>query len=254
MTSRKSPRRHRIDATISALAVLAGSSLIAVLAFGIILGSVANSPHPHSTSTSAVKSLSPSASPTPTSIAPTVLAIGDSVMKGYGVPAGGSWLRLIAHKHGWNLIDRSCDGAGFIHVAPADCKETIPEIITDAKDVTPDFVIVSGSANDFGTNNAQLQVVTDNAIHQLRAEFPHATIIGLNVAWGDQQPPGKVAIINAQIAAAMGSVSGIYVDFGAPLRSHPELMQADHLHPLATGQIVLEAAIEQSLARTGLVI
>ena len=187
-------------------------------------------------------------------IRPTVLAIGDSVMKGYGDPVGDSWLDIIAAKQNWNLIDRSCDGAGFIKAAPADCGMNFAGVIAAAKGLSPDYVIITGSANDFGTNNALLQAATDQAIAQLRVQFPRASIIGLPVAWGDQQPPGKVAVINSQIAAAMPSVAGTYVDFGTPLRSHPELMQNDHLHPLATGQRVLEAAIEASIVRAGIVI
>jgi hypothetical protein len=52
----------------------------------------------------------------------------------------------------------------------------------------------------------------------------------------------------------MPSVSGTFVDFGTPLRSHPDLMQADHLHPLPNGQTELETAIEAALAREGIVI
>jgi lysophospholipase L1-like esterase len=175
-------------------------------------------------------------------------------MKGYGDPVGDSWLDIIAKKQNWNLIDRSCDGAGFITVAPADCRMNFAGIISGAQGLSPDYVIITGSANDFGTNNAQLESTTDEAIEQLRAQFPRASIIGLQVAWGDQPPPGKVAIINSQIADAMESVNGTFVDFGTPLFAHPELMQADHLHPLPAGQVALEAAIEASLARAGIVI
>ena len=175
-------------------------------------------------------------------------------MKGYGDPVGDSWLDIIAKKQNWNLIDRSCDGAGFITVAPADCQKNFGGIIAGAQGLTPDYVIITGSANDFGTNNAQLDSVTHEAIEQLRALFPRASILGLRVAWGDQQPPGKVAIINSQIADAMQSVNGTFIDFGTPLLSHPELMQADHFHPLPPGQVALEAAIEAALARAGIVI
>jgi lysophospholipase L1-like esterase len=202
------------------------------------------------TSSVAVESPAPVSTP----IRPVVLAIGDSVMKGYGDPVGDSWLDIIAKKQNWNLIDRSCDGAGFIKVAPADCGMNFAGIISGTKGLSPDYVIITGSANDFGTNNAQLNSVTGEAIEQLRTQFPRASIIGLPVAWGDQQPPGKVAVIDSQIAAAMQSVNGTFVDFGTPLRAHPELMQADHLHPLPAGQIALENDIEQSIASAGIVI
>jgi acyl-CoA thioesterase-1 len=192
--------------------------------------------------------------PPPTAVAPTVLAVGDSVMKGYGVPAGQSWLDLLATQQSWSLVDRSCDGAGFIHVAPADCKTNLPSVITAAAPLAPQFVIISGSANDFGTNNLQLQGVTNQAFTALRSEFPAAHIIALRVAWGDRTPPGKVAIIDAQVRAAATAVHGQFIDFGTPLLGHPELMQADHLHPNAAGQLVLKTAIESALAQAGVVI
>jgi acyl-CoA thioesterase-1 len=182
------------------------------------------------------------------------LAIGDSVMKGYGVPAGQSWLDLLATQQRWSLVDRSCNGAGFIHVAPADCKTNLPGVIAAGAPLAPQFVIVSGSANDFGTNNVQLQAVTNQAFATLRSEFPAARIIALRVAWGDRTPPGKVAIIDAQVRAAATAVHGQFVDFGAPLLGHPDLMQADHLHPNAAGQLVLKTAIESALAQAGVVI
>jgi lysophospholipase L1-like esterase len=175
-------------------------------------------------------------------------------MKGYGVPKGHSWLRLVAAQSGWVLLDRACNGAGFIRVGAADCKTNFPGVISQAASLSPTFIVISGSANDFGTNNAQLKQVTDRAFDSLRAEFPAAHIIALRVAWGDQTPPGKVAIIDAQVRAAAAAVHGDYIDYGTPLRGHPELMQADHLHPNTAGQLVLKAAIEAAMARAGVVI
>lgn len=192
--------------------------------------------------------------PPPTAVTLTVLAIGDSVMKGYGVPAGQSWLDLLATQQSWSLMDRSCDGAGFIHVAPADCHTNLPGVIAAAAPLTPQFIIVSGSANDFGTNNSQLQAVTNQAFATLRSEFPAAHILALRIAWGDRTPPGKVAIIDAQVRAAAIAVHGQFIDFGTPLLGHPELLQADHLHPNAAGQLVLKSAIESALAQAGVVI
>ncbi|MCU1471827.1 MAG: hydrolase family protein [Glaciihabitans sp.] len=175
-------------------------------------------------------------------------------MKGYGVPTGHSWLELIAAQKGWVLLDQACNGAGFIRVGAADCRTNFPGVISHAASLSPNFVVISGSANDFGTNNAQLKQVTDKAFASLRAEFPTAHIVALRVAWGDRTPPGKVAIIDAQVRAAVASVHGDFVDFGTPLRGHPGLMQADHLHPNAAGQLVLKSAIESAMAHAGIVI
>ena len=260
-------QKHRVGFDWPArpnIAVIVGV-IVASAAITSTLAVALSGPPPHAR---AVTTVSPTAAPTAdrtrvevmapapiaTPIQPTVLAIGDSIMKGYGDPDGVSWLNLIAQKQNWNLIDRSCNGAGFITVAHADCATTLTAVISGTAGLNPDFVIVEGSANDSGTDTDRLAAVTTHAIEQLRTLFPRATIIGLPVAWGDQQPPRDLVLINAQIAAAMASVKGIYVDFGTPLLAHPELMQYDHLHPLPSGQAALEAAIEQAIARAGIVI
>jgi lysophospholipase L1-like esterase len=247
-------QRPRVGPTIAVIAGVATASVVAITILGRVVTAPASqgaASEPTATNTAIVIQ---TPAPPPSPIRPTVLAIGDSVMKGYGVPPGDSWLDKLATMQGWNLIDRSCDGAGFIRVGAADCGKNFPAIVAASRGLAPDFVIISGSANDFGTDNDQLRATTDAAVEALRTEFPRATLIGLNVAWGDQPPPGKVAVINEQVAGAMANVHGIYLDFGTPLRLHPELMQADHLHPRPAGQLVLESAIEKALAHAGLVI
>ena len=239
-----------------------GTTVVVTLCAAAVVGVIAVLPlavparhtTAHRTSSRVPIISAPTNSAPPAAVAPRVLAIGDSVMKGYEVPTGQSWLDLLAAKQSWSLMDRSCNGAGFIHVAPADCRTNLPGVIAAASPASPQYVIVSGSVNDFGTNNLQLQAVTNQAFATLRSEFPTAHIIALRVAWGDRTPPGKVAIIDAQVRTAVAAVHGDFIDFGTPLLGHPELVQSDHLHPNAAGQLVLEGAIQSALAQAGVVI
>jgi hypothetical protein len=219
-------QRPRFRPTIAVIAAVAAASAVAITILGRVVAAPASpdvASEPTVTDTALVVK---TPAPPPSPIRPTVLAIGDSVMKEYSVPRGDSWLDRLAMRQGWNLIDRSCDGAGFIRVGAADCGRNFPGIIAASKGLAPNLVIISGSANDFGTDNDRLQATTVAPVEALRTEFRRATLIGLNIAWGDQQPPGEVAVIDAQIA--------------------------DHLRP--AGQLVLESAIEKALVHAGLVI
>src|ERR1019366_328121 len=164
----RSRRRLPTIIAVGAAVVVASIAITSVLAIAL---SAPSQPRATASEVDSSTVAVDSPAPTPTPVRPTVLAIGDSVMKGYGDPVGDSWLDIIAKKQNWNLIDRSCDGAGFITVAPADCQKNFGGIIEGAQGLTPDYVIITGSANDFGTNNAQLDSVTHEAIEQLRALF-----------------------------------------------------------------------------------
>jgi acyl-CoA thioesterase-1 len=97
------------------------------------------------------------------------------------------------------------------------------------------MIIVSGSSNDVGENNTALSDSTVTALTLLRAEFPNAQIIGLSAVWGDTAPrptrPDRCPVTHA-----VEQVGGTFLDIGQPLRGHPELMQADDIHPTAETQ------------------
>ncbi len=189
----------------------------------------------------------PAPAPSP-STRPRVLTIGDSIMKGYGVNPDQAWPSLIAAQQGWTLINRACNGAGFITAGVNDCGENFAGVVGEAAGLQPDVVIVSGSSNDFGTDNTELLKATAATLNQIRAEFPQARIIGLSTTWGDIPEPSEVSIIDSQLKDALAGVGGTFVDVGQPLSGHPELMQDDHIHPNQQGQVTLQLAIERALA------
>ncbi len=180
---------------------------------------------------------------------PQVLTIGDSIMKGFGLPTSQAWPALIAAQNGWDLTTLACNGAGFLTIGSTqDCGNNFPGVVVAAAALHPDIIIISGSSNDFGENNTALLDSTITALTRLRAEFPNARIIGLSTVWGDTAPPAQLAQIDTQVTQAVEQVGGTYLDIGQPLASHPELMQADDVHPTADGQLVLDAAIQGAFA------
>ena len=198
----------------------------------------------------------PSVSATPAAIAPSVLptaplrvlAIGDSIMKGFGVEPSQAWPELISQQDGWSLTALACNGAGFLAIGAAnDCNSNFPSIVKGASAQQPDLVIIEGSSNDFGMSNSALLESTVSAASDLQAEFPRSKIVGLSAVWGDTTVPDEIAEINSQVQQAMTQVGGTYVDVGQPLSGHPELMQGDDVHPTAAGQQVLAAAVKEAL-------
>jgi acyl-CoA thioesterase-1 len=178
----------------------------------------------------------------------SVLTVGDSIMKGFGVAPGQAWPSLIANDDGWSLTNVACDGAGVLRVGSAnDCDENFAALINSEAMLDPDIVIFEGSSNDFGLNNSELLASTFSELQAIRAEFPSAQIIGLSTLWGYTDPPAQLAQINSQVQRAVTQVGGTYVNVGQPMAGHPELMQSSDVHPNAAGQAVLASTIRAGI-------
>lgn len=178
-----------------------------------------------------------------------VLTIGDSIMRGHGLPDGQAWPYLLATSEGWTVTNAACDGAGILIVGDAtQCTGNFDGIVNAVSSLHPDIVIFEGSSNDFGEDNSALLAATISELHTSRADFPDAQIVGLSTLWGYTDPPGQLAQVNSQVEQAVTMVGGTYVDIGQPMQGHPELMQADDVHPNAQGQAVLAATIQIAIA------
>ena len=177
-----------------------------------------------------------------------VLTIGDSIMKGYGVSPADAWPELISAANGWDLTTLACDGAGFVDLGnPAECGDTLVDIVRSAATLHPDLIIIEGSSNDLEHPNSELLAATTSALTILRSEFPNAEIIGLSAIWPTTDPPAQLADINSQVQQAVTAVGGHYLDIGQPLVAHPKLMQDDGIHPTVAGQVVLATAIRTAI-------
>jgi acyl-CoA thioesterase-1 len=179
-----------------------------------------------------------------------VLTIGDSIMNGHGLPRGQAWPYLVASADGWIVDNQGCDGAGVLTPGdPAKCGSDYAGIIRARAATHPDIVIIQGSSNDFGQSNRTLLAETITDLEALKAEFPTSQIVGLSTLWGSTYAPAQTADTDSQVKKAVENVGGTYIDLGQPMFGHPELMQADDVHPNAAGQAVLAADIETMLTK-----
>lgn len=199
---------------------------------------------PSATPVTSTAAATPGVAPVPT----RVVAIGDSIMKGFGLSPADAWPELISATNGWSLDTLACDGAGFVQSGSSlECGDTFVDVSRSAATLAPDLIIIEGSSNDFGQSNSELLSATISALTILRTQFPNTEILGLSTVWSETTPPAQLADINSQVQEAVEAVGGHYLDIGQPLSGHPELMQADDVHPTVAGQAVLAVAIQTAV-------
>jgi acyl-CoA thioesterase-1 len=179
---------------------------------------------------------------------PVVVAIGDSIMKGHGLTAAAAWPALLAATNHWSLTTLACDGAGFVKTGDdSDCGGDFSGLVSEAVALHPSLIILSGSSNDLGIDNAELRTQTLAVVSSLRAKLPHATIVGISTVWNDTAAPDQMDDINEQVRAAVRGVGGTYLDIGQPLAGHRSWLQSDDVHPTAKGQRELATVIAGAL-------
>jgi acyl-CoA thioesterase-1 len=179
---------------------------------------------------------------------PVVVAIGDSIMKGHGLPADQAWPALLAKQNHWQLTNLACDGAGFATEGDTDdCGSDFSALVSKAVTLHPSLVIISGSSNDLGVDDAKLLPQTAGIVGALRSELPSAKIVSISTIWNDTAVPDQVYIINEQVRAAVDAAGGTYLDVGQPLAGHRDWLQADDVHPTAKGQQILATRIAAAI-------
>lgn len=178
---------------------------------------------------------------------PVVVAIGDSIMEGYGLSTAEAWPAILAQSDNWTLTNLACAGAGFVNVGLADdCGSTYSKLASEAVALKPALILISGSSNDLGADNGELLQQTDALMTTLRANLPTTTIVGISPVWNDTATPAQMNDINQQVHQAINAVNGIYLDIGQPFTDQRELLQSDDEHPTADGQKLLAEAIQKA--------
>jgi acyl-CoA thioesterase-1 len=174
------------------------------------------------------------------------VAIGDSIMDGHGLDSESqAWPERVASDEHWTLTDLAQDGAGFVQKGNADT--IFADQVREAIKLKPAIVIVSGSSNDLGIPETQVQAAIDAAIAKLRRGLPHAELLTTTPVWNETTSPPQLDQIDDAMREAVGDVGGTYLDIGYPLLGHPEDMQSDDVHPNARGQAVIADAVEAAL-------
>jgi acyl-CoA thioesterase-1 len=181
---------------------------------------------------------------------PVVVAIGDSIVEGHGLDPSAAWPALLAEENGWRLTNLASDGSGFVTVG--NNGDTFADQVEAAVKLRPSIVLLSGSSNDLGDDDASIAKATAQAIEHLRHALPHAQIVAVSPVWNDTQVPAQLRTIDADVVTAITAVGGSYLEVGQPFYDRRSLVQDDDVHPTNTGQEVLASAIENDLAADGL--
>lgn len=177
---------------------------------------------------------------------PQVIAIGDSIAFGKGVLRDEAWPALIATQHGWTLTNLAVSGSGFVKSGWNG--DTYRQQVDTALGLHPDYILIAATRNDRTEDPELVTSSADELLGELRDTFPRARIIGITTVWGADQPPATVAVVDEIVKKAVTDVGGTFLDIGYPLAGHPELVQADGIHPNAAGERIVAKTIEDRLA------
>lgn len=178
-----------------------------------------------------------------------VVAVGDSILEGHGLGINKSWVAQLALQDNFDLVNLASDGSGF--VTAGDNNDTFADQIKAAIDLKANIVVLSGSSNDLGQSDAAIKAATDAAITELHTALPNAQIIAVSGIWGDTTMPEQMKTINDDVESAVSAVGGAYLQIGQPLEGKTALMQADDVHPTATGQTFIAQRVQKALNRAG---
>ncbi|GAB3394550.1 hypothetical protein GCM10027568_25370 [Humibacter soli] len=181
----------------------------------------------------------------PPADAGTVVAIGDSIMDGHGLEPAQAWPAVVAGYNGWHLVNLATDGAGF--VTRGNDGSIFADQVEEAVELDPSMVVISGSSNDLGVPESDVQESIISAMDMLRHDLPHATIVAVSPVWNEKEPPAQLDSINDDMESAVKSANGIYISIGKPLLGMPGYLQSDDVHPTVDGQLVIAAAVEKGL-------
>lgn len=176
---------------------------------------------------------------------PQAVAIGDSIAFGKGVRPDQTWPALVAAQHGWRLTNLAVSGSGFVKAGWNG--NTYRQQVDTALGLNPDYILIAATRNDRFEDPALVKSSADELLSELRETFPRTHIIGITTVWGADQPPATVATVNGIVEEAVTAVGGAFLDIGYPLAGHPELVQADGIHPDAAGQRIVAKTIEDRL-------
>jgi acyl-CoA thioesterase-1 len=173
------------------------------------------------------------------------VAIGDSIAFGKGVTPQEAWPALVSAARGWRLTDLAVSGSGF--VKPGWNGTTYRQQVDAALRLHPQVILLAATRNDRDQDPAAVTANADRMLRELRERFPDATIIGITGIWGSDQPPPTMSRVDEIVGDAVRDVNGTWLDIGFPLVGHPDLLQADGIHPNAAGQRVVAETIESKL-------
>jgi acyl-CoA thioesterase I len=176
----------------------------------------------------------------------SIVVVGDSLSSGYGLTAAQSWVamladRLKAQAYGGQVVNASIAGD-----TSAGGLARLPRLL---ERLSPALVIIELGGNDGlqGLSVDNLRANLASMIEMSRAHGARVLLVGIRI------PPNYGQTYTQALADVFPELAKRYsvplVDFLlAGVALHPELMQADGIHPNAAGQKILFANVWQSLS------
>lgn len=217
------------------IAVVAGLALLAAC------GKAGEAPAPRP---------SPSATPAPAVQGPEIriVALGDSLFAGYGLrPEQAYPVRLAAalRARGLNVV---MSNAGVSGDTTADGLQRLKFTLA-SQPRAPDLVLLCLGGNDMlrALPASETKANVNAILAELQARKVPALVMGM-LAAPNLGPDYARAFNPVFPAAARAHHAAIVPFFLAPVIDHPELRQADHIHPTAKGVEVLVAATVDQVA------
>jgi acyl-CoA thioesterase-1 len=171
------------------------------------------------------------------SAGPTIVVVGDSLSSGYGLAADQSWVatledRLHSEGYGYDVVNASIAGD-----TSAGGLARLPRLL-DAH--SPEVVVLELGGND-GLRGQPIDTLRANLSRMIELSKQHGARV---VLAGMQIPPNYGPAYTRALAAVYPDLAAKFdvplVDFlldGVAL--HPDLMQADSIHPNAAGQKIV---------------
>jgi len=198
------------------------------------------------------------ASPTPTPGAtgdgPIVAFYGDSYTRGTGASDPSlRWSTRISESRGWQEVNPSVDGLGFINNRQLFGDGDLPSMIIDAE---PDIVFVTMGLNDnfsfaFAADSIETQIDTD--LQRLTDALPEARFVVVEPFWYTAERPPSVDTI---IGWARDAAEWYGVDYipGAStwIQGREGEMASDGLHPNDDGYAEMTRRMDEALLELGL--
>jgi GDSL-like Lipase/Acylhydrolase family len=191
-------------------------------------------------------SIAPSPSPSSSAPArPVVAFLGDDFTAGVGATAPANrWSSLVAEHYGWDEKNFGVAGTGYATGGTAGGTPYTARIAALAA-TAPGIVIVAGGRFDIESANGptKIKAGVTATFTALRAALPKAVIVAESPVWPLTKPPATLALVAADVKAAVIAVGGRYLDVDEPLFG----LAADvgpHSLPTDAGHAALAKAFE----------
>ncbi|TDW31232.1 SGNH/GDSL hydrolase family protein [Cryobacterium psychrophilum] len=185
---------------------------------------------------------------------PTVAFYGDSYTRGTGASDPSKrWSSLISTERGWNEVNPSANGLGFINKRSGAPGTGLVQQVIDAK---PDIVMVTMGLNDNfsmpGKADAIEAAITTD-LSTLATALPEARIVVVEPFWYTDERPSSVATIISWVRDAAAGIDADYIEDASHwIEGHPEWMAGDGLHPNDAGYAAMATRMDAELSALGL--